>query len=144
MKLARTILEWIEMHSASYVIYLKQVAMFLYILAHHVKNRIVKHQFRRLGETISRHFKAYYTQLYGYMLSFLRNRSQFQKPLQMRNVNGLRYITMHFLLSLCHSTIILHTYILCLCIKNCLGALDGTHISVRVPLDNKPRYHNRK
>jgi len=62
----------------------------------------------------------------------------------MRNVNGLRYIMMHFLLSLCHSTIILHTYILCLCIKNCLGALDGTHIRVRVPLDDKPRYRNRK
>jgi hypothetical protein len=35
----------------------EQVAMFLYILAHHVKNRIIKHQFRRSGETISRHFK---------------------------------------------------------------------------------------
>jgi hypothetical protein len=33
---------------------------------------------------------------------------------------------------------------LSLCIKNCLGALDGTHIRVRVPLDDKPRYHNRK
>jgi hypothetical protein len=29
-------------------------------------------------------------------------------------------------------------------IKNCLGALDGTHIRVRVPLDDKPRYRNRK
>jgi hypothetical protein len=36
----------------------EQVAMFLYILAHHVKNRIVKRQFRRSGETISRHFKS--------------------------------------------------------------------------------------
>jgi hypothetical protein len=62
----------------------------------------------------------------------------------MRNGNGLRYIMMHFLLILCHSTIILHTYILYLCIKNCLGALDGIHIRVRVPLDDKPRYRNRK
>jgi hypothetical protein len=36
----------------------EQVAMFLYILAHHVKNRIIKCQFRRPGETISRHFKS--------------------------------------------------------------------------------------
>jgi hypothetical protein len=36
----------------------EQVAMFLYILAHHVKNRIIKRQFRRSGETISRHFKS--------------------------------------------------------------------------------------
>lgn len=34
------------------------VGMFLYILAHHVKNRIIKRQFRSSGETISRHFKS--------------------------------------------------------------------------------------
>jgi hypothetical protein len=34
----------------------EQVAMFLYILAHHKKNRVIKYQFRRSGETISRHF----------------------------------------------------------------------------------------
>jgi hypothetical protein len=35
----------------------EQVATFLYILAHHVKNRIIKRQFRHSGETISMHFK---------------------------------------------------------------------------------------
>ena len=35
----------------------EQVAMFLHILAHHVKNRVIKFIFRRSGETISRHFK---------------------------------------------------------------------------------------
>ncbi|GLT71885.1 hypothetical protein SLA2020_438720 [Shorea laevis] len=61
----------------------EQVALFLYIIAHH---------------------------------SFLRNRRQLQKTLQMK----WRWF------------------------KNCLGALDGTHIRVRVPLDDKPRYRNRK
>ncbi|KAF3952990.1 hypothetical protein CMV_021519 [Castanea mollissima] len=28
--------------------------------------------------------------------------------------------------------------------KNCLDALDGTYIRVRVPLEDKPRYRNRK
>jgi hypothetical protein len=60
----------------------------------------------------------------------------------MRDENGLRYIIMCFLLSLCHPTMILHTYIIY--IYNCLGALDGTHIRVMVPLDDKPRYRNRK
>jgi hypothetical protein len=32
------------------------VAMFLHILAHHVKNRMIRRQFVRSGETISRHF----------------------------------------------------------------------------------------
>jgi hypothetical protein len=65
----------------------------------------------------------------------------------MRDGNGLRYIIMCFLLSLCHPTMILHTYIyiyIYIYIKNCLGALDGTHIRVRVPLDDKPRYRNKK
>ncbi|KAG6487304.1 hypothetical protein ZIOFF_055890 [Zingiber officinale] len=28
--------------------------------------------------------------------------------------------------------------------KNCLGALDGTHIKVRVPTEDRPRYRTRK
>lgn len=34
----------------------EQVAMFLHILAHHVKNRVIKFIFHRSGETINRHF----------------------------------------------------------------------------------------
>ncbi|KAL6293664.1 hypothetical protein ACE6H2_001806 [Prunus campanulata] len=30
------------------------------------------------------------------------------------------------------------------CFKNCLGALDGTYIKVRVPETDKPRYRTRK
>ena len=29
-------------------------------------------------------------------------------------------------------------------LKNCLGALDGTYINVRVPEEDKPRYRSRK
>ena len=36
----------------------EQVAIFLHIIAHHVKNRVIKFEFSRSGETISRHFKA--------------------------------------------------------------------------------------
>jgi hypothetical protein len=41
---------------------------------------------------------------------------------------------------------ITHLYIIYIYIyiKNCLGALDRTHIRTRVHLDDKPRYHNRK
>jgi hypothetical protein len=74
MKLAITILELIEIRNAfsnlcnmleargglkatKHILEDEQVAMFLYILAHHVKNRIIKRQFKLLGEIISRHFK---------------------------------------------------------------------------------------
>ena len=40
------------------VILEEQVAMFLYIISHHFKNRVTKHYFRRSGETVSRHFNA--------------------------------------------------------------------------------------
>ncbi|KAL5567150.1 hypothetical protein UlMin_030314 [Ulmus minor] len=63
----------------------EQVAMFLHILAHHVKNRVIKFQFLRSGQTVSRYFH-----------------------------------------------------------NNFLGALDGTYISVRVPVSDKPRCRNRK
>ena len=33
-----------------------QVAMFLHTLVHHAKNRVIKHNFRRSGETVSRYF----------------------------------------------------------------------------------------
>ena len=35
----------------------EQVAMFLHILGHHVKNRVIQLGFGRSGETISRYFK---------------------------------------------------------------------------------------
>lgn len=36
----------------------EQVAMFLHILAHHVKNRVIQFEFGRSGETISRYFNV--------------------------------------------------------------------------------------
>ena len=35
----------------------EQVAIFLHILAHHIKNRSIQNDFHRSGESISRHFK---------------------------------------------------------------------------------------
>ncbi|PPD86965.1 hypothetical protein GOBAR_DD16092 [Gossypium barbadense] len=64
--------------SSRFMLVDEQVAMFLHIISHHLKNRVIKHHFRRSGET------------------------------------------------------------------NCLGALDGTHIKIRVPTVDKPRYRTRK
>lgn len=51
---------------------------------------------------------------------------------------------MQFFLSLCHTTVGLPTYILFLYQYNWLGTLDGTYMRVRVPLEDKPRYHKWK
>ncbi|MFQ6670591.1 hypothetical protein Gotur_035448 [Gossypium turneri] len=34
----------------------EQVAMFLHIISHHFKNRVIKHHFNRSGKTVSRSF----------------------------------------------------------------------------------------
>ena len=34
----------------------EQVAMFLHIISHHLKNRVIRQNFKRSYETISRHF----------------------------------------------------------------------------------------
>ncbi|MFQ6634764.1 hypothetical protein Gotur_011017 [Gossypium turneri] len=34
----------------------EQVTMFLHIISHHLKNRVIKHHFNRFGETITRSF----------------------------------------------------------------------------------------
>ncbi|KAL8546196.1 hypothetical protein ACS0TY_006058 [Phlomoides rotata] len=70
---ANTSLEWIGLLFTNYVtcfsllgglsssrnvIVSEKVAMFFSVLAHHTKNRCVKFQFRRSGQTVSKHFHA--------------------------------------------------------------------------------------
>ncbi|WJX82893.1 hypothetical protein P8452_65599 [Trifolium repens] len=95
----------------------EQVAMFLHILAHHSKNRVIKFLFKRSGQTISKYFNSV--------------------------LNGV--IRLHEILLSAPDPVLED------CsderwklFKNCLGALDGTHIQVNVPAIDKPRYRNRK
>ncbi|XVF86105.1 hypothetical protein PTKIN_Ptkin18bG0014400 [Pterospermum kingtungense] len=93
------------------------IVSFLHILAHHTKNRVVKRQIARLGETISRQFHVV-------LRAVLRLHSKLfkkQKPIQDDCAdNRWRWF------------------------KGCLGALDGTHIKVHVKLTDIPRYRSRK
>ena len=45
-----------KLKDSRYVDVEEMVALFFHILAHHVKNRVIKFRFLRSGETISRHF----------------------------------------------------------------------------------------
>ncbi|KAF7839678.1 protein ALP1-like [Senna tora] len=73
----------------------EQVAIFLHILSHHVKNRVIQFRFGRSGETV--------------------------KPVADDSTDE-RWKWF----------------------KGCLGALDGTHIRIRVSPEDQPRYRNRK
>ncbi|KAK1410490.1 hypothetical protein QVD17_37027 [Tagetes erecta] len=95
----------------------EQVAIFLYVLAHHVKNRVAKFLFRRSGDTISKHFN-------NVLNSVIRLQNElFKKPESISETSTDERWKWF---------------------KGCLGAIDGTHISVQVPEEDKPRYRNRK
>ncbi|XP_073120077.1 protein ANTAGONIST OF LIKE HETEROCHROMATIN PROTEIN 1-like [Henckelia pumila] len=81
-----------------YVRIQENVAMFLYILAHHKKNRVVGHDYLQSGKTVSSH-------VHEILRSILK----------------------------------LHPILL-----GCLGALDGTYISVQVTNKDKAKYRSRK
>ncbi|KAJ0020097.1 hypothetical protein Pint_31745 [Pistacia integerrima] len=95
----------------------EMVASFLHITAHHVKNRVLKRQTKRSGETVSRNF-------HRVLQAVLRlHRILLQKPDPvLENSTDDRWKWF----------------------KNCLGALDGTYIRVHVDLVDKPRYRTRK
>ncbi|KAL8555308.1 hypothetical protein ACS0TY_003206 [Phlomoides rotata] len=95
----------------------EQVAMFLLVLAHHTKNRIVKSTFLRSGYTVSKHFNSVLNTLLKLYTRFI--------------------VTPHAVPDDCTDSRWKY-------FKGCLGALDGTYIPVKVPAEDVPRYRNRK
>ncbi|KAL3506912.1 hypothetical protein ACH5RR_032294 [Cinchona calisaya] len=93
------------------------VAMFVYVLAHHKKNRTVAHKFLRSGETVSRHFNQC-------LLAVLKLHHMLLKTPVPISDDCIDDRWKYF--------------------KNCLGALDGTLISVTPPAEHKSRYRTRK
>ncbi|KAL8541982.1 hypothetical protein ACS0TY_003006 [Phlomoides rotata] len=93
----------------------EKVAMFLTILGHHTKNRVVKFQFRRSGQTVSKHFHAVLRSVLKLHSSFLVQ----PQPVP-EDCTDLRWQKF----------------------KSCLSALDGTYIDVTVPILDKARYRN--
>ncbi|KAA0052283.1 putative nuclease HARBI1 [Cucumis melo var. makuwa] len=91
----------------------EMVAMFLHILAHDVKNRVIQREFMRSGETISRHFNMV-------LLAVIRLHEELlKKPQPVPN----ECIDQRWSYAL----------------QNCLGALDGTYIKVNVPASDRAR-----
>ncbi|PPD67499.1 hypothetical protein GOBAR_DD35629 [Gossypium barbadense] len=103
--------------SSKFMLVDEQVAMFLHIISHHLKNRVIKHHFRRSGETISKAF-------HSVLNAVIRLQDVlFKKPEPITaDSSDTRWKWF----------------------KNCLGALDGTHVKIRVPTVDKPRYRTRK
>ncbi|XP_042027438.1 putative nuclease HARBI1 isoform X1 [Salvia splendens] len=95
----------------------EQVAMFLCVLAHHSKNRIVGFNFRRSLQTISHY-------IHSILSSILQ-------------LHGDLLVTPEPVNDGC-------TDPRWKCFPGCLGALDGTYINVTVSNGDKARYRTRK
>ncbi|KAL5543802.1 hypothetical protein UlMin_007586 [Ulmus minor] len=95
----------------------EMVAIFLHIISHDVKNRIMRSQFARSAETVSRQFKVVLNSILRLHEVLLKK----PKPvLDDSTDNRWKWF------------------------KNCLGALDGTYIKVNVLASDRPRYRTRK
>ncbi|CAN1824999.1 Protein ALP1-like [Linum perenne] len=95
----------------------EMIVMFLHMLGHNTKNRILQTQFGRSSKTVC-------AVIHAVLSSVLRlHRTLYRKavpvPNHCKHVNWK-----HF--------------------KNCLGALDGTHVKVRTTIVDQPKYRNRK
>ncbi|XP_073137433.1 uncharacterized protein [Henckelia pumila] len=95
----------------------EKVAMLLSILAHHKKNRVTGHDYMHSGHTVSNHFHevlASILKLHPILLV---------KPIPITEDSSND--TWKWF-------------------KGCLGALDGTYVSVHVPKNEQPKFRTRK
>ncbi|XP_075654994.1 uncharacterized protein LOC142625185 [Castanea sativa] len=98
----------------------EQVGKFLHMLAHNQTTRTMSF-FYRSGETISRHFHNVLRSIIMLEDQFLRQSNGTQVPLEI--LNSSRF----------------NPYF-----KDCIGALDGTHVRAKVSNEDAPRYRGRK
>ncbi|KAH6780499.1 hypothetical protein C2S52_011736 [Perilla frutescens var. hirtella] len=95
----------------------EMVAMFLFTLAHHKKNRSIANYFVRSGESVSRQFNLCIRAVLKLHHHLLKKPTPIPEDCQ---DSRWKYF------------------------KRCLGALDGTFISVHVSNVDRSRYRTRK
>ncbi|XP_057788919.1 uncharacterized protein LOC131005839 [Salvia miltiorrhiza] len=105
------------MRNGRFVTVEEQVAMFLSVLAHHKKNRVVRFNFWRSGQTVSHYVHVVLKAILSLHVLLLVK----PKPVDEECIDS-RWGWF----------------------KGCLGALDGTYIDVMVRNKDKPRYRTRK
>ncbi|KHG13397.1 histone-lysine n-methyltransferase, h3 lysine-36 specific [Gossypium arboreum] len=95
----------------------EQVKMFLHIISYHFKNRVIKHHFNRSRKIVNRSFHNVLNVVIHLQDVLFKKAESITA-----NSTGTRWKWF----------------------KNCLGALNGTHINITVSKVDKPRYRIRK
>ncbi|KAI5388195.1 hypothetical protein KIW84_074042 [Lathyrus oleraceus] len=98
----------------------EKVATFLFIIGHNVHHRVASIRFQHSTETISRNFKEVLRAVCRFGKELIKQES---KELPERIKNNSKYY---------------HWF------KNCIGAIDGTHISASVPAKKQILCRDRK
>ncbi|XP_038692514.1 protein ALP1-like [Tripterygium wilfordii] len=110
------------LRTSNYVQIPEMVGMFLFILGHCAGNILVQECFQHSGETVSRMFHEVLHSVYLLSLDIIKPReNQFEEiPVKIRS--GSKYNPF----------------------KNCVGAIDGTHIPAVIPKSDRGRFIGRK
>ncbi|XP_042051418.1 putative nuclease HARBI1 [Salvia splendens] len=116
-RLCRILRDRVGLIDQKFVTVEEQVAMFLCVLSHHTKARIVGFRFMRSSQTVSKYIHTVLRGLLTLHNLFLVKPTPIDEACSDRRWNWF---------------------------QGCLGALDGTYINVRVPVADAPRYRNRK
>ncbi|XVF80390.1 hypothetical protein PTKIN_Ptkin15bG0066700 [Pterospermum kingtungense] len=99
----------------------EQVAKFLHVLGQNFHNRPIGFFFQRSGETVSRHFHNVLRAVISLEGELLKQPSSSEVSPQIQNSHRF------------------YPYF-----KDCVGAIDGTHIRVKVPKKQATRFRGRK
>ncbi|KAL3726342.1 hypothetical protein ACJRO7_031261 [Eucalyptus globulus] len=101
----------------------EMVGMFLYMLGHGIGNRVAQERFQRYGETISRHFSLVLNKVCNMGKDLIQPIDrQFQEVPE--KIKKDRQFYPYF--------------------KDCIGAMDGTHIQAVLPTYDQIRFIGRK
>lgn len=101
----------------------ESVALFLYMIGHGATYRNVQGRFQHSGQTIHNHFHRVLTAVYKLGNHIIRPSDQMHSVASDYIKDDDRYWP-YF--------------------KDCIGAIDGTHIAIHVPADKQIPYFNRK
>ncbi|KAI3451701.1 hypothetical protein Pfo_008366 [Paulownia fortunei] len=99
----------------------KQLTIFLMTIGHDERNRMLQERFQHAGETISRHFNTVLKALMNFSMSVIVALSFEQIPSYIHN--NPKYWP-HF--------------------KDCIGAINGTHVHAIIPTNEQLAYRGRK
>ncbi|XP_054785623.1 uncharacterized protein LOC129292093 [Prosopis cineraria] len=98
----------------------EQLTIFLNIIGHNERNRVIQERFQHSGETISRHFNNVLKAIKSLSREFLQPPDTTTSPEILSSNRFYPYF------------------------KDCIGVIDGMHIPAHVPAKDQSRFRNKK